>query len=174
MAENILALPVGVVSRIDAGRLLREVEILDQYLEQARVRQPNTPIELPRISRLLDELLTINKLDALQSDDRNRLLSFLTVVRSKSPILHMSFSADPSARFTQALVTWLRTEIHPLVLLQIGLEPNIGAGCIVRTTNKQFDFSLKQYFKGQRELLIQKIQGTTEVNQATKVEVVSA
>lgn len=162
MNDNILVLPVGVVGRVDAGRLLREVEKLDEFLEQAAVREPGTSIKLPKTSRLLDELLSTNKLNALDESDRRRLLSFLTNVRSKAPILHMSFSADPSPRFTQSLVTWLRQEIHPLVLVQVGLQPNIGAGCVVRTTNKQFDFSLKQYFTHQRDLLVKKLRGDME------------
>ena len=50
-------------------------------------------------------------------------------------------------------MTWLRREIHPLVLMTVGLQPNIGAGCIVRTTNKYFDFSLRQDFANKRDLL---------------------
>lgn len=167
MSENILVLPEGVVGRVDAGRLLREVEILDQFLEQTAVRQHDANVQLPRTSRLLDEILATNKLNALEPADRNRLLSFLTNVRSKAPMIHMSFSADPSPRFIQAIVTWLRREVHPLALVQIGLQPNIGAGCIVRTTNKQFDFSLKQYFKSQREVLIYKLRGASEPTKAT-------
>jgi F0F1-type ATP synthase delta subunit len=79
----------------------------------------------------------------------------------------MSFSADPSPQFTQKLAAWLRQEIHPFVLLQVGLQPNIGAGCVVRTTNKYFDFSLRERFKSKRPLLMEKLKSL-----GTKVEVV--
>jgi len=167
--QNILALPVGVVGHVDVGRLLREVEQLDSFLEQAAVREPGTAIKLPRTSRLLDEIITSNKINAIDKVQRQRLLAFLQSVRAEAPLLHMSFSADPSPRFTAQLITWLRHEIHPLVLLQIGLQPNIGAGCILRTTNKYFDFSLREHFKKQRHLLMLKLQGVAEVEQKAEV-----
>ena len=64
----------------------------------------------------------------------------------------MSFSADPSVTFLTKLMTWLRQEIHPQVLLTVGLQPTIGAGCILRTTNRYFDFSLRQDFANKRTM----------------------
>ena len=54
-------------------------------------------------------------------------------------------------------MAWLRREIHPVVLLTVGLQPSIGAGCIVRSTNKQFDFSLREDFLKKHDLLMAKI-----------------
>lgn len=157
----IITLPINVTGRMDVGRLVREVETLDNFLEQAAVRKPGTPMQMPKTSKLLDEMLEHNKINALVSEERQRLLHFLITVRAKAPILHISFSADPTPMFTQKLVSWLRENIHPLVLLQVGLQPNIGAGCVVRTTNKYFDLSLKQHFSKQHTLLMTKIRGVT-------------
>ncbi len=159
--NSILSLPTAVTGRMDVGRLAREVEALDNFLEQANVRKPGTAIQMPKTSRILDEILEHNKINALVDADRQRLLNFLITVRAKAPILHMSFSADPSPIFTQKLVVWLRENIHPLVLIQIGLQPNIGAGCVIRSTNKYFDLSLRQHFAKQQELLMLKIHGAT-------------
>lgn len=144
---NILQLPIGVVSMVDVGRLLREVEAIDNFLNQAVIREPGMAVKLPKTSRLFDETAQVNKLNLLHEDDRQHLQEFLKEVRQHAPVLHISFSADPSPMFTQKLITWLRSEIHPLVLLQVGLQPNMGAGCVVRTTNKYFDFSLRSRFK---------------------------
>ncbi|MCA9332638.1 hypothetical protein KDA00_02075 [Candidatus Saccharibacteria bacterium] len=160
--KSIIVLPTGVTGRMDVGRLVREVDALDQFLEQAAVRKPGTPMQMPKTSKLLDEMLETNKINALVEDDRKRLLNFLITVRAKAPVMHMSFSADPAPLFTQKLVTWLRDNIHPLVLLHVGIQPNIGAGCIVRTTNKQFDLSLKQDFAKQHPLLMAKIHGSVQ------------
>jgi hypothetical protein len=157
-----LVLPVGIVGRVDLGRLIREVEALDEFLRQASLREPGTSVKLPKTSRLMDEVIQVNKLNALLEPDRELLQQFLAVVRSKAPILHMSFSADPSPLFTQKLITWLRREIHPFVLLQVGMQPNIGAGCIVRTENQYFDFSLRQRFTDKRPLLAEKLMGTSK------------
>jgi len=161
-ADAILQLPVEIASRVDVGRLLREVEQIDSFLKQAAIRQPGTPVKVPKTSRLLDDFVSGNKLNLLQDADRARVLSFLVMVKAKAPLLHMSFGVDPAPAFVMKLMTWLRTEIHPLVLLQVGLQPTIGAGCVVRTTNKYFDFSLREHFKKQRPLLISKLHGDME------------
>lgn len=160
-ANTNLQLPLGVVTKVDVGRLLRELEALNEFLQQSAVRQPGTPMTLPRTSRLFEELTTTNKLNMLHEDERQRLTVFLKDVKDHAPVLHMSFSADPSPQFTQKLITWLRAEIHPVVVLQIGLQPNIGAGCVVRTTNKYFDFSLRSRFKQNKDVLAKMIAGAT-------------
>lgn len=158
-SEGYLNLPIQATGRVDVGRILREVEQIDNFLRQAAIREPGTPVKMPKTSRLLDEFTSSNKLNLLHDDDRLRALNFLVEVKAKAPVMHMSFSVDPSPAFTQQITMWLRQEIHPLVLLQVGLQPNIGAGCVMRTTNKYFDFSLREHFKKQRQLLIQKLHG---------------
>jgi F0F1-type ATP synthase delta subunit len=56
----------------------------------------------------------------------------------------MSFASEPSAKSLGTLVDWLRTNIHPQVVVSVGIQPSIAAGCIVRTPNRQYDFSLRQ------------------------------
>lgn len=157
--KNFLQLPVSVVGKVDVGRLYREVEAIDNFLKQVAIRQPGTAVKMPKTSRLFDETIDINKLNILHDDDRARLYEFLSQVKTSAPVLHMSFSADPSPLFTQKLTAWLRSEFHPLILLQVGIQPNMGAGCVVRTTNKYFDFSLRSRFKGNSKVLVQLLQG---------------
>lgn len=159
--DAILALPVTAVGRIDVGRLLREVEALDAFLAQAAVREPGTPLKMPRTTKVLDDMLQMNTVNFLLPQERARLLHFLMEVYGKAPVVHMSFSADPSPQFLVKLMTWLRQEVHPLVLLQVGMQPNIGAGCIVRTTNKYFDFSLRNRFHERRMILAHRLKGFT-------------
>jgi hypothetical protein len=167
--SEFLSLPLGVVSRVDLGRLLREVEVLDEFLKQAAIREPGTPVQAPKTSRMLDDILATNKINVLVEEDRNRLLSFLMTVKKQAPILHMSFNADPSPLFIQRLMKYLREEIHPLVLVQVGLQPNIGAGCILRTSNKYFDFSLREHFKQQHHILIDHLRGVASTPEKVAV-----
>ncbi len=160
--QDILVLPISVVSRVDVGRLLREIELVDNFLTQAAIREGGQPVKLPKTSRLMDEIIEVNKLNVLIEPERKRLMAYMLVVHEKAPVLNMSFSADPSPLFIQKLMIWLRREIHPMVLLQTGLQPNIGAGCVLRTTNKYFDFSLREHFIRNRELLIDKLSGTSQ------------
>lgn len=157
--QSFLTLPDNVVGRIDVGRLLREAEALDNFLSQANLRQPGAPTNMPKTSKLLDEVIMVNKINVLIESERNRLMNYLMEVYSRAPTLHISFSADPSPQFLQKLIAWLRSEVHPMVLVQIGLQPNIGAGCVVRSTNKYFDFSLRQRFHDKRDVLSQRLRG---------------
>jgi len=152
-----LKLPVLVVSPVDVGRLLREIETLNDTLLQLRVRQGGKTVAMPKTSLLMDQMIELNGLNLLQVTDRQRLQRFLSLVKQKAPLLHISFAADPSVAFTQKLMTWLRREIHPQLLLTIGLQPSIAAGCMIRTTNKYFDFTLRQKFASNRDLLMEKI-----------------
>lgn len=157
MGPNQLVLPNGLVTRADVGRLVREAEAVDNALNQAAIRTEGTPTEVPKLSALLTETAALNKLNLLQQADRQRLLASLQSIQSSAPTLHMSFNNDPSPVFQQGLITWVRQNLHPQLLLRIGLQPSIGAGAMVRSTNRYFDFSLRQRFTQQRGLLIDKL-----------------
>lgn len=152
-----LILPAMAASSVDIGRLIREMENIDEAFLQMNLRKSDKQTKLPQTSWLLDKIVADNQLNLLKGEDREALKTFLYRVKSTSPVLHMSFSADPSPRFLERLVTWLRSEIHPFVLLNVGLQPNIGAGCILRTTNHYFDMSLKNDFMSKRALLLKAI-----------------
>jgi hypothetical protein len=158
-----------VVSPADVNRLSRELEAIDDGLLEASVRKGDEA-KLAKTSRLMDQLTGLNKLNLAHKADRQLLGQFLAAVRKQAPVMHMSFSADPSPAFMEQLVAWLRREIHPQVLVTVGLQPTLGAGCIVRTTNHQFDLSLRQNFVKKRGLLIEKL--TPEPRQAVAAKAV--
>jgi F0F1-type ATP synthase delta subunit len=69
----------------------------------------------------------------------------------------MSFASEASPKALDKIVAWLRSNIHPQTLLQVGLQPTIAAGCIVRTTNRVFDLSLRTHLREQEPYLTQLI-----------------
>jgi len=150
-------LPTDIVTPADMTRLIRELTTLDDFLRQASVRKGGTPVKVPATSRNLEAAVKSFGANLLQPEDRAQLLKKLDHLRLTAPQIHISFAADPSAAFTDKIVTWLRQNIHPELLVQVGLQPSIAAGCIVRTTNRQFDFSLRRHFADNRPLLAQKI-----------------
>jgi len=154
--ERQLQLPLLVVGPSDVARLLREIEALDEYLHQASLKKEHE-VKLPRVSRMLEELATGNELDLQHANARKLATDFLQSVQSSSPVITLSFAVDPSSAFVGKITVWLRQNIHPLLLLRIGLQPSIAAGCTVRTTNRYYDFSLRSHFKEQREILLQKL-----------------
>jgi F0F1-type ATP synthase delta subunit len=137
--------------------LVREVEDIDEKLRQLELRDGGTKVKMPQTSRLMDQMVELNGLNLLHANNREALRKFLESIRQSAPVLHMSFSADPSPAFIEKLMSYLRKEIHPLLLLTVGLQPNLGAGCMVRSTNKSFDMSLRQDFIKKRSLLTEKI-----------------
>lgn len=150
-------LPSSVVGLVDVGRLIRELEKIDDIMRSGVLREDGRAVELPKLSPLLEEVAEQNKLDLSDEHQRQNTLEFLKLVKREAPKVHMSFSANPSEQFVQKLVVWLRQNIHPHLLVAVGLQPGIGAGCMLRTTNKYFDMSLSRSFGNSRELLMQRL-----------------
>lgn len=157
-------LPISIVTKVDVGRLLREVTAIEDFLEQASLRQPGTALQLPKTTRIVDDIITSNKVNLLVETERRGLIKFLTEIREKAPEIHFSFSAEPSMSFTHKLATYVRENIHPHALLQIGLQPTIGAGFMMRTTNKYYDFSLRTTLKAKHQVLLDNIRNTNPQN----------
>ena len=153
-AVTSLQLPNGVIGIMDIRRLYREVKMINDFLHQSALREPGASMSLPKVSRMLHELTEVNSLNMLHDDDRQRLTIFLSELESKAPRLHISFSIDPSPYFLSKLMDYIRKHINSHALVQVGLQPNIGAGCVVRSTNQVFDMSLREDFRQKRGLLM--------------------
>lgn len=151
----VLTLPAVVVSRVDVMRLLRELDAVAATHAQAKIAKAKP--ETTRLSKMLDEVVHVNKLDLSRDGDLTRLQGFLQELKRHAPTIHMSFATVPTGVFTTKIVEWLRDEVHPLMLLDIGLQPSIAAGCVIRTTNKYIDCSMRQHLLKNRPQLIEMI-----------------
>ena len=157
--RGLMKLPTSIVSTGDARRLRRDIAALEEMLQAIRLRT-NAPVaKLPRLSRMLEEFASTNRLNLLMPDDRHHMAVFMDYVIKKAPVLHISFASEATRKFTTELIVWLRTNYDSELLLEVGLEPGIAAGCIVRTTNKMFDFSLIKHLREQRGLLMEQLVG---------------
>lgn len=154
-----LKLSTNIVSRTEVRRLLRELSSLDDFFISASRREPGTPISPPRASGMLQQLANDNNINLLEAEQRQSLIVWLDQVEKKSPQVHISFASDPSPKAIDTILGWFRTNVHPQLLLQIGLQPNIVAGCIIRTPNKWFNLSLRSYLDKQRPYLVSLIAG---------------
>lgn len=150
-------LPLSIVGPVDVGRIIRELDQVDNFMMQASIRTPDSTVKMTKTSRLMDELVVLNGLNLLLEPDRKKLRDFAEELRDHAPVLHMSFSADPSPLFMQKMMGWVRTEIGPTTLVRVGLQPSIGAGCILRTANRYFDMSLRERFEQNKHMLVQKL-----------------
>lgn len=168
-AKQELKLPVLVFGMVEIRRLKRELEALDEFMRQAAIREPGSQPALPRLSRLMEAMAADNSRNLLQEADRQELEQFLAGIQQSAPTIHVSFASDPSSAFVAKLVTWLRGNIHPQLLLQIGLQPTIAAGCVVRTPNKIFDLSLRHNLTDQRAKLIEALDAFNAPKEAAPV-----
>jgi len=159
-AEAELVLPVEIVSLVDLGRVLHELEKLDDKLHAAALRgQVEKAVALPPTTQLLGVFAENNGLDLTQPEDRKRAIQFLKTVHTDAPKVHLSFSADPSADFMKKITRWFREKVHPTTLIAVGLQPSIGAGCVLRTRNKYFDMSLRSSLQSSQAALSSLLHG---------------
>jgi F0F1-type ATP synthase delta subunit len=150
--EPKLILPLQILTQADVSRLDREIRELEVFFDEAAIKGATTKT-VPQTSQLLTALCNENKLNLLQENDRLEAAKFFKMLREHAPVVHASFATDPKPDFLMKLMNWFRREAHPYVLFKIGLQPTIAAGCILRTTNKYFDFSFKQHFNKSKEKL---------------------
>ncbi len=155
--QHTITLPVSIVSPTDIARLTREIEAIDNFFREQQIRNAGAPNTPPRLSKLMDQLASDNQKNLLVEEDRKQLVLLLEKLHATAPVMHISFSVDPPGAYVQKIVEWLRNNVHSYVLVTVGLQPNIGAGCIVRTTNKLFDFSLREFFYQKRDFFIEKM-----------------
>ena len=114
--DNAIVLPLSVITDIDLSRVQRELGNLDEFLLQAAIRTPGTPMNLPRLSKLLDDMASENKLNLLEADNRTALINAINYLKEHAPRLHISFSAEPSAPFISKIAQYIRTEISPVAV----------------------------------------------------------
>jgi hypothetical protein len=114
-------------------------------------------VQTPKTSQTLEDIASINGISLLDQTQRTALMEVLDNLKKTAPRVHMSFAVEPSAQFRINMITWLRANVHPFILLDSGLQPTLAAGCMLRTTNKMIDMSLRHRFKENRHFLVEKI-----------------
>jgi hypothetical protein len=151
-----LKLPGSVASRRDVIRLHREVRIFFDSVEQSIMRHEN-PVRYPGISEHLRAVALDNQIDLKDLKKCQQLIDDLDLIKDKAPSVHVSFPTEPTPEIMQKLVEWFRQEIDQHIVIQVGMQPTIAAGIILRTPNKQFDFSLRKHLYQNRHKLAEAI-----------------
>ena len=159
---EVLKLPNSVISPSDVARIERELNSLDDFFVAAKARQSGTSMQLPKLTRILNQLAQDNNVNLLEEADRHRLGKALKLAYDKAPTLHISFATEASPKALDKMVAWIRSNIHPQALIQVGLQPSIAAGCFLRTDNKTFDLSLRAAMKKSEPQLLKLIAGAVD------------
>lgn len=156
MHKTDLKIPSILVSRQDLVKVHRELSSFVDTVNQSQLRHEKT-IKYPEISEELKDLAVINQINLGNDASCKKLLAQLQELINSSSTLHVSFPSEPSKEVIDRLITWFREEINPHIFLIIGLQPSITAGIILRTTNKQFDFSLRSNLTKKEATLVEAI-----------------
>lgn len=159
-AQKIFILTPEIISSLDIGRLIREAEKLDDFLYQTTLRSPGTSMTMPKTTRTLEKLAETNGISLVESTHRKHLIGNLQALRISGKKIHISFAVEPSPAVVQKIVAWMRSNIDPNLIIEVGIQPNISVGCVVRTTNKIFDMSLRSRFKNSKAKLAELLENT--------------
>lgn len=149
-SEPGINLPDNIVTSLDLGKIQRELFSLDQFLGASKSHNPG---KLPYTSPALQKMAKDAKINLLLEGDRSRFTKQLQFVRRTAPTVQISFASDPTSQALRPIVRWFRENGHLNTLINIGVQPNIAGGCVVRTSSQTFDFSLQKLFKTNNQSL---------------------
>lgn len=147
--------PITLVTRLDTLRAVRELEDFENAMSESHAKGHHVPSPSPLLMDISEE----NKLDLHKKEMRQLVSHMLDDLRTSAPVVRISFAVEPDAKIINTIAKWFRDEIAENVILQIGIQPNIGVGCVVQTTNKFFDFSLRKHFMQKSDLFKKRIEG---------------
>lgn len=154
-------LPISVVSKVDVSRLLSELEIVDNQLTEQTIRaqtaRSNSQVQ-PALSDQMSDFLTQNQVTLRTSRERSDLITQLRLLKDSVPVIHMTFAVPADRDSLSQVVQWLRTSIHPQVVVSVGLQPALVAGVYMRTPNRVHDFSLRAALNGSHDALVKQLE----------------
>jgi hypothetical protein len=155
-----LKFPNSLVTRGDLLKVLRELNSLNDFFVGANARHPGQGLQLPKTSKVLEQMAADNKCNLLEEAGRQAMYKELERLSKEAPSLHISFATEPSPKSLEPILVWLRENIDPQVLLSVGYQPTIAAGCVLRSANKVFDMSMGKHLAAQAGLLSHLIAGS--------------
>lgn len=134
-------LPLTIISRADVTRILRELESYDEILHQDSLRANATATNIAYLSDGLRDIADYYQYELTEKLDRHQLLEKLEILKIHAPQIHISFASHPSYNVLTQITNWARNTLDGELLIQTSISPLLIGGCIVRTSNREFDFS---------------------------------
>lgn len=150
-----LKLPTALVSSTDVARVIRELELVDNEFEQQRVHSPGAALVVPSLSHSLASLSQDNNVNLADDAARVALRQWMVTIKNSAPVLHVTFASDAEPGIVEQIVGWIRERLHPLALVTTGVQPNLVGGCVVRTPDHIYDFSLRERFHSHRSSFVE-------------------
>jgi hypothetical protein len=142
-SSKLPALPLVLYS---SDQLLMVAEELHNHAGQlAQRRHKGSQSAEPPLSPIAAATLKLLPA-ASQTDDaaievlRQQLEEMVTV----APAVTLVLAAPPGATLKQELVGWLRTNVHPSLLVSFHVNVEIAGGMVIRSINHVYDCSFRQ------------------------------
>ena len=148
-----LRLPLSLATKQDVALVHRELRDYIDYAVQLSIRKQQA--DQTSISSNLNEVIVLNQVDINDSKSAQKLLVAFDELLKKSLIFHMSFAVNPNHETVEKLIKWFRKEISPKIILSIGVQPTIAAGAVLKTQNRQYDFSLRKHLELSKPKLVE-------------------
>jgi hypothetical protein len=160
--EN-FTLPDSVVTKRDLYRLLRELESIDNKMLESDVRikaglGDGSGID---VTEQMSQFLQQNSLNLDDSNERSEIIKQTRLLKDRVSVFKVTLAGPLKHEQLIELARWMRSSIHPQLVLAVGLQPSLVAGAHIRTPNKIFDFSFKAALEKNRNVLIDEISGLT-------------
>lgn len=157
-----IALPDRVFSRVDLSQLIAELEKFDNRLSEFEARQKTGhSSNHPVLSDRLLDFFAVNHMEIGDNIDLSQLISQLKRLKSRMPIVHLTFASQVDDDSLREIVKWLRQSVHRQAVVSIGLQPGLIGGVYMRTTNRVYDLSVRKSLEANRGLLVQQIKELT-------------
>lgn len=115
-------------------------------LEEVRVALERSTSESNVGLSALDPRIQAWLHDCLQLGTSEQLIDSLKLFAQTAPVVDIELSVSPSDQWLETLVTWLRNQISPVLLVRLHVRRNIIAGFKIRTGRHEYDMSLATRF----------------------------
>lgn len=150
-----LKLPNTVGSRRDIIHMQREIErLLEEHLQHDIAKEQTGELRgVSKPTAMVRETLRANDMKS-DTQQLKELSQKLEAVMQRAPRIRIAFANEPDSNTYEKIVGWFRREIHPDVLLQIGVQPTIAGGCIVQAGQHRYDFSLRKRLLDKTNLFV--------------------
>ena len=147
----------AIYRKSQIGELLREINEVKLNFEQSLIRDSQVRFDDHLLSSELKSIFEKNNIKITNLAELKIVEANLSLTFKNLKSVHFSFSQPASNDFLMKLIRYLRKEINPLIVLSVGLDPSIGIGTRLRTTNKYFDLSLATRLQSKRASLLNRI-----------------
>jgi hypothetical protein len=156
-----LVLPNFIHSKEQVHALVKEILLIQDFLDKSQVRTPGTKMSLPKTTADLDKFAEANKRNVLNHTQRNEMAHFLRSVYNLAPVVNVYFAIDENPKFVEGIINWFRSNVHAQTLFQTHAHAKVGPGCVVRLKHKTYDFTFRKRFDNAQTVLSEALQVKT-------------